>query len=412
MTGWPPRRRWTRCSGPRRARSSRRGRSGWCARRARRRRPQSIRVPHPPIGQDEHRVVLGHAIDDLERLLGPEYEGGLGHPIGLRRSRSEDGGAADLARRVPGVRIDDVVVANAALVEIPLVVAGCGYCRVGQRDARHHLVRIVGVANGNQPGPAHAITDDAAVTTGGDECAGYAARFEDLYAAIDRVALADAAQVDAHARMLEAHGVVLLIEQHVAPVDRRQLLADLRLGRVDVLRVIVEITDARVSDVEGAFGYLRVVGGELDEVEQLLVHLHRSLVRVLIDLRQLTLGLVMAHEVIDAAQFRHHRIDGAVALVQIVGPQLHVAARAHDGFGALHPVGAGGHGAAQPQEGKQRGGSAHHTRGSYYVRAAVPSWRLNGVFSPPCREWWVKTTENSDEAEKKNRRTGAGCRAG
>ena len=59
---------------------------------------------------------------------------------------------------------------------------------------------------------------------------------QNLDAAIDRVALADAAQVDAHARVLEAHGVVRRVEQHVAPVHRRQRRLDLRLGRVDVLR--------------------------------------------------------------------------------------------------------------------------------------------------------------------------------
>ena len=170
------------------------------------------------------------------------------------------------------------------------------------------------MADRHQPRPPHVIADDAAVAAGGHDGVLDAARLEDVDAAIDRVAFADSAQVDAHARMLEAHRVVRLIEEHVAPVDRRQRVLDLRLGGMDVLGVVVEVADARVGDVEGAFGDLRVVGGQLDEVEQLLVDLHRLAVGALVDLRQLAFGLVVAHQLIDAAHLGHHRIDGRIAL--------------------------------------------------------------------------------------------------
>jgi hypothetical protein len=45
---------------------------------------------------------------------------------------------------------------------------------------------------------------------------------QDLDAAIDRVALGDAAEIDAHARARECTVRLLRIEQHVAPVDARQ----------------------------------------------------------------------------------------------------------------------------------------------------------------------------------------------
>src|SRR5262249_21762139 len=157
----------------------------------------------------------------------------------------EYGGAAHLARRVPGVRVDDVVVAHAVLVEKALVVSGCGHRRIREWNACDHLVRVVRMADGDEPWPTHAIADDVAVAPGSHQRARNAARFEDLDTAVDRVAFTDAAQVDAHAGMLEAYGAMRLIEQHVAPVDGRQLCPDLCFGRVDVIRVVVEIADAR-----------------------------------------------------------------------------------------------------------------------------------------------------------------------
>ena len=71
------------------------------------------------------------------------------------------------------------------------------------------------------------------------------------------VALADAAEVDAHARRVEEAPCALLgIEQHVAVVDARQRRLDLGLGRVGRARVVVQVADARVGDVERAFGDL------------------------------------------------------------------------------------------------------------------------------------------------------------
>src|SRR5205807_2830264 len=107
------------------------------------------------------------------------------------------------------------------------------------------------------PRPTQVIAEDAAIAASSDHRMLDAARPEDFNTAIDGVPLADAAQVDTHAGMLEAHGVMLLIEQHVAPVDRRERLLNLRFGRMDVARIVVEVADARVGDIEGACGDLR-----------------------------------------------------------------------------------------------------------------------------------------------------------
>src|SRR5215813_12832202 len=126
------------------------------------------------------------------------------------------------------------------------------------------------MADGGEPRPAQVIAEEAAVAARGDERMLEAARLEDVDAAVDGIALADATEIDLHARVLEAYRVVRLIEQEVAPVHRRQGALDLRLVRVNVVRVIVHVADAGVGDVERPLGDLRKVRRELDEVEQLL----------------------------------------------------------------------------------------------------------------------------------------------
>src|SRR5580658_10771984 len=101
------------------------------------------------------------------------------------------------------------------------------------------------MADRDQPRPSAPVTEDARVAAGGDDGVADAARLENLCAAVGGVAFADAAQVDAHSRVAEAYGVILLIEDQVAPVDRRQRRLDLRLVGTDVQRVVVEVADAR-----------------------------------------------------------------------------------------------------------------------------------------------------------------------
>ena len=58
----------------------------------------------------------------------------------------------------------------------------------------------------------------------------------------------------------------------------------------------------------------------LMQVEQLLVDLHRLSVGVRVDLRELALGLVVAHQIVDAPHVGHDRVDGRVALGRIRRP--------------------------------------------------------------------------------------------
>ena len=104
---------------------------------------------------------------------------------------------------------------------------------------------------------------------------------QDVDPAVNGVTLADAAEVDAHSLVLEEHSVVRVIELHVAPVHCRQRRFDLLLRWADMVRVVIEVADAGVRDIERTFGDFGVVRRQLDEIEQLFVDLHGIIRRML-----------------------------------------------------------------------------------------------------------------------------------
>ena len=69
------------------------------------------------------------------------------------------------------------------------------------------------------------------------------------------------------------------------------------------------------------------------------IHLDGTLVRMRIDLRELALGLVGAHQFVGTAHVRHHGIDGTRGQLRIRGPELHGHAGPHDGLLPLEPLG-------------------------------------------------------------------------
>src|SRR5258707_5195749 len=139
-----------------------------------------------------------------------------------------------------GMRIDDVMVANAALIEKPFIVAGRGNGRVHQRNAGNDLaLAFAWIANPDHPRLAEAIADNPAIAAGGYVRAGKLARFQDIDAAVDRIAFGDAAQIDTHALPGKLHRLILSVENHMPIVDCGQRLGNLRLVRPDVLWKIV-----------------------------------------------------------------------------------------------------------------------------------------------------------------------------
>ena len=165
------------------------------------------------------------------------------------------------------------------------------------------------MADADDPRLAEAIADDAAVAAGRDQRVLDAASLQDRDAAIDGMTLADAAEIDAHAGLREAHGVLRLIEHDVPIVDAGQRGLDLLLVRAHVLPEVIQVADARIRDVERAVGDARIVERRVQQVEQLRRDLHRRLRRARVDDRQLAGRLVGAHRFVDPPHLGEHRFD-------------------------------------------------------------------------------------------------------
>src|SRR5277367_6505103 len=207
----------------------------------------SLGVNHRAVELDDDGIDIVEAIVDLHGLLGAQHECGLGQAVGSSRERSDDRGAANLARGMARARIDDVVVAHAVFLEEPFVVARGRDRRVDQGNARDHFpFALARVADPHHPGLAESIPDNAAVAAGADIHPRIAARFQYVDASIHRITLGDAAKIDAHPLLGKLHRLILRVEQHMAIVDRRQGLVDLRLVRVDVLGEVVHVADAGI----------------------------------------------------------------------------------------------------------------------------------------------------------------------
>src|SRR5216683_842112 len=88
------------------------------------RRFETFRVDHGAVEFDDDGVDVVDPIVDFHGLLRPQHEGGLRQAVGAYGGRPDDGGAAHLARRMAGVRVDDMVIAHAVFLEVALVVAG------------------------------------------------------------------------------------------------------------------------------------------------------------------------------------------------------------------------------------------------------------------------------------------------
>src|ERR1700683_4333019 len=83
----------------------------------------ALRVDHGAVELDDDGIDDVDAVVNFKSLLQPQYECGLRQSVRARGIRANHGRAAYFAGGMPGMRIDDVMVANAALVEEPLIIA-------------------------------------------------------------------------------------------------------------------------------------------------------------------------------------------------------------------------------------------------------------------------------------------------
>src|ERR1700722_18088782 len=102
------------------------------------------------------------------------------------------------------------MVAHAVLLEEPLVISGSRNRRISQGNpGDHRPLPLARVAYPDHPGLAEPIPDDAAVAARGDIRPGEAVRLQYFDSLVHRVALGDAAEVNAHAFLRELHRLIL-----------------------------------------------------------------------------------------------------------------------------------------------------------------------------------------------------------
>ena len=182
---------------------------------------------------------------------------------------------------------------------------------------------------------------------------------QDRDARVDRMALGDPAKVDAHAGLQEPDRRGGKVHDHVTPVDRRQRRRDLGIGRVLAGPVVVQVADARVSDVEGPAGHLGELERPGDQPRELGVHRDRAGRRIAVHPGELALRLVGRHQRVDPVHLGNHGVDGPLGLGRILVPHLDGDARAHDRLFARVPVGMRGCGGGDKQ-GDRKAETAHH----------------------------------------------------
>src|SRR5690606_19245221 len=96
---------------------------------------------------------------------------------------------------------------------------------------RDDLVIEARMPDADDPRLSSPIADDAGIAAGVQHGVPDAVLAQDRRAALDRIPLRDAAEVDAHARLRETDRRGRPIDDDVPPVDRREPRVDLLVGR-------------------------------------------------------------------------------------------------------------------------------------------------------------------------------------
>ncbi len=161
---------------------------------------------------------------------------------------------------------------------------------------------------------------------------------------------------------LKAHRRGVRDQLDVTVVDARQGCGDRLRSRMNPGAVVIEVSHARVGHVEGAARELRILDRGGEQVEEFPRDLHRTRRPRCIDPRQLALGLVGAHESVDAPELGEHRLDRRLALRAVLAPQLDHTARAHDRLLRAAAIRRARAGRPAPSSSASSGGSLRRVR--------------------------------------------------
>ena len=171
---------------------------------------------------DEERADLGRALQRLGGVRGSEDEQRGRERVRAGRVGRPDGHRETAAYRPPRPRIEDVARGAPTLGrEVALVVAGGGHGLVGvEREDAERRVGIGGVTNRDAPAACGPVADERQVAAEIEDRVAGARGHHGGARPVEREALGDPAEVDAHAGAPEADRLLNGIEEETAPPDR------------------------------------------------------------------------------------------------------------------------------------------------------------------------------------------------
>ena len=173
-------------------------------------------------------------------------------------------------------------------------------------------MRAARVGNPQPPGTTVALATDIHVAARLDHEVPQSAIAKDPDRAVDRVALADAAEVDAHAFARQEYRPGAIVDLDGAIVHQLEPALDGRLVWNRVVLVLVELPDVgqrSERDVEGAVGPFADLARDVEYLAYLGCNRHRLLSGGRVDAHDVAAGAPVAHLGFETFELGEHRIE-------------------------------------------------------------------------------------------------------
>jgi hypothetical protein len=218
---------------------------------------KSLRDVHAQVRVEVERFDTAEGREQLQPALGAKHEQACGEGIRVRGRRRDHRDRHGAPRRVPGCRVQYVVVANAVAFEEPDVVARRDDRAVREADGLEDPIGIPGVRDVDRPRAVDVRPFHAKVAAAVHDEVREPVFLQHAGGAIHAVPLRDAAQADTHAGIGQEHAGLPFVETDPAEPDELEAGCDGLVVRDPPLADRPQPAATREGHVEGAVCHLR-----------------------------------------------------------------------------------------------------------------------------------------------------------
>ena len=134
----------------------------------------------------------------------------------------------------------------------------------------------------------------------------YAVAAQNRRGLVHRMAFGKSAQVDAGARMGEAHGLCQQVQLHMAVAHRRLGRCQFGGTGAQAQTVVIEPAHSSVADVKSALGDFCKALGAGQQLQHFRAQNHRACGGFAVDAGEFGGGFVRAHRMVYAVHLGHH----------------------------------------------------------------------------------------------------------